>query len=148
MLIVALDPGGTTGVATYESANQTWERLQLERDHHEQLYDLLVDWEPDVIVCERFLYQRREINKGVSLRLDSVEYIGVTRLYCKEHNVELVMQTASQAKGLWTDIKLKKVGLWIPGKVHAMDATRHLLYYITVAMHDSTYVMKLKPSAE
>lgn len=36
-------------------------------------------------------------------------------------------QSASDAKGVITDERLKRMGLWIKGKPHARDAVRHLV---------------------
>ena len=38
----------------------------------------------------------------------------------------ILWQTPSNAKGIFTDSRLKDQKLWIPGKPHACDAVRHL----------------------
>jgi hypothetical protein len=151
MRIVALDPGGTTGLAFFERSSAgdegAWSHQQLAGEHHLGLYSKLVELHPEVVIYERFMYQRRELDKGVSLVLDSVEYIGVTKLYhaVNVETVDLICQTPAQAKNLWTDDKLKKLGLYIPGAPHAMDATRHLLYYLVVTRGERDWIMRLKP---
>jgi hypothetical protein len=107
----------------------------------------------DVIIYERFQYQRRELDKGVSLVLDSVEYIGIIKLCSKRMHLDkgfaykhqLVEQTPAQAKNFWTDDKLKKVGLYTSGSAHERDATRHLLYYL-MQHGDKRYVNLLRPA--
>lgn len=161
MRIVALDPGGTTGWAywtdEWESGcerinDEAWDRGQLTGQHHEELYGLLCTLQPDVLVYERFTYQRRELDKGVSLVLDSVEYIGVAKLWMhigRLVDCQLVPQTVHQGKigpkNLWTEEKVKALGLWIPGLTHAMDATGHLLYYRVVTLDDKGVLEPLRP---
>jgi hypothetical protein len=97
------------------------------------------------IVFERFVYQRRDLTKGVSLSLKSVEYIGVIRLYAAEHiGVSLHMQTPAQAKNLWTDDKLRKLDLYHRSSPHIRDATRHMLYFLTVTRNNRRWVNLLR----
>lgn len=154
MRIVSLDPGGTTGWAAFTRSQNDdvtegeWWRSQLEGEHHGGLYDALESFAPEVVIYERFMYQRRELDKGVSLSLASVEYIGVIKLWHERHceTVDLVCQTPHQAKVLWTDDKLKKLGLYTPNAPHANDATRHLLYFLVVTRNERDWVMRLKPT--
>lgn len=134
MKIVAIDPGGTTGVCEYDTESEEMFQSQIGPDkHHKELYQLLQALYPDVVVCERFNYQRRELDKGVSLVLVSREYIGVCELWTQTNEVPLAMQQPSCMK-LFPDYKLKRIGIYRPGMVHANDATCHLLYYMTVNM--------------
>src|SRR4051812_12177127 len=137
MKVLALDPGGTTGWAHYDAITSVWTRDQIVgKEHHHQLWELLCTWQPDVLIYERFMYQRRELDKGVSLNTDAHEYIGVAKLWVGTGNlqeVQLIVQSPHQRK-IWTDDKLKGLGLWIPGLSHAMDATRHLFYYLVVTL--------------
>jgi hypothetical protein len=63
----------------------------------------------------------------------------VTKLFGQQRNVPVVLQTAGLAKGfipdktkngLGANAKLKVMGLYVPGKPHANDAMRHLIYYM------------------
>lgn len=142
MRILALDPGGTTGWTSYDDDGGKvpawgWGQLE-EEDHHVQLYDLLDRQQPDVVVCERFTY-RPHLPHAV---LISRDYIGVATLWCKQNGVEIVMQMPAHAKGLWDDKKLKAVNLYQVNKRHANDATRHLLYYLTINIGDQTFIKK------
>jgi hypothetical protein len=149
--IIALDPGGTTGWATYtaermdndegdsEYYDEKWFQGQLEGpEHHRRLYDLL-EWQRVQeyhVVCESFEFRNLDRRDRDNIVLVSREYIGVTKLYCMNEQVPLTMQTASLAKGFLPDKgphankKIKAADLWKPGWPHAMDATRHLLYYL------------------
>jgi len=107
-------------------------------DHHQELHDLLGTVKADTIVYEKFTYQRREVDKGVSLSLVSVEYIGVIKLFGEQTKTHLHGQLPSHGackdNNLWSRKKLVQVGLdsTIP---HIRDATSHLLYYMTVQLN-------------
>jgi hypothetical protein len=112
MKVIALDPGGTTGWATYDGNEYKCGQLG-----------------PDfIVVTESFQYRQGKWRPNVSLM--SREYIGVTKLFCANNVHDYVEQTAAQAKALVTDDKVKAMGLWHTGWPHAMDATRHLLFYL------------------
>lgn len=156
--VVALDPGGTTGWASYsaeklenplteefEYVNEDFRCGQIEiKDHHHQLYGFLGFNHTNefYIVCERFEYRN---TSRAGLVLDSREYIGVVKLFVQERNyhsdnaVTLSFQNASEAKGFVRDSHIKKLGLWSPGNPHAMDATRHLLYWLTTQYEDKKF---------
>lgn len=150
--ILALDPGGTTGWASLtaenvphpdgydELLNITWSCGQIgPENHYLKLFNFLgIQQVSDfTVISESFEYRNRA---RPGLDLSSKEYIGVTQLFCEERNVPLVMQTAGAAKGFVSDGKIKTAHLWFPGQKHAMDATRHLLYYIV-----DQYNKKKKP---
>lgn len=147
MKIIGLDPGGTTGVAIYiNEDNYTGfnGRFQLGHEaHHLELFDFLVREHPDLIVCERFDYRPRQGNADLS----PVEYIGIVNMYWQYRDqsvgsdVEVFyQQQLAHDKGLWTDDKLKVLTLHSPGKPHANDATRQVLYYVTNHMNDTQWV--------
>jgi hypothetical protein len=112
--------------------------------HHLDLYNFLGHMHTQVysVVCESFEFRKGDEHRaGVSLI--SREYIGVARLFAQERlgqvGQTLVMQTAGAAKGFIPDkprggleanAKLKVLGLYVPGKQHANDAMRHLIYYL------------------
>lgn len=156
MRVLALDPGGTTGWAYYDSeednegsAGSEWQRGHLVGNpHHHALWELLCTMQPEVLIYERFMYQRRELDKGVSLNTDAHEYIGICKLFIGVGNLvpcTLVEQSPHQRK-IWTDDKLKALGLWIPGLSHAMDATRHLFYYLVVTLGKRELIEGLRPN--
>jgi hypothetical protein len=131
MKIIGIDPGETTGIAVcyINEGLIDWKFEQLgPKEHHLDLLNSLEATFPNRIVCERF-----ENRGNQAARLVSCEYIGVVKYYNQEHDrmQELIFQNASQAKGFWTNDKLKACSLWKgTGLKHAMDATRHVLYYL------------------
>jgi hypothetical protein len=136
--ILALDPGVTTGWSYY-NGTRVLQSGQF-KGSHLKFEGHLSEWASETIVYERFQYQRRD-----KVVLYPVEVIGVIKLYAEKWGVSLFEQTPSQAKNLWTDDKLKTLGLWIPGKPHAMDATRHLLYHLVVTKGDREWLEPLRP---
>lgn len=150
MFIIAFDPGGTTGWATYEDGE--FDRGQIgHENHHRELYEMLESVGPDVVCYETFTYQIRNKHKyaAAAVNLISVEYIGVIKLWHQMQqrtNIELVARHASHAKSTWTDDKLKALGLWVPSNPHAMDATRHLLAHLIVDRKMTELLAPLRPT--
>jgi len=147
--LLGLDPGGSTGWASYDDTNAiNWKQGQLgPGPHHDELYDLMYEAKPQfldsnridplIVICESFQY-RNNLDKA---ELDSVEYIGVVKYWrTQEYNVQVVWQTPAEGKiredlpgrkGSFVQRRhLEKLGLWIPGQRHAMDALGHIIYYI------------------
>jgi hypothetical protein len=139
--IVALDPGGTTGWATVTiMAHQEPvfnHGMLTSKNHHKKLFDLLLILHEGIdeltVVCESFEYRNAS---RAGLELVSTEYIGVMKLFCQENDITYHMQSASQGKirdkptAFVKPDNLKRLGLWSPNQIHAMDAYGHLLYYL------------------
>jgi hypothetical protein len=146
MKIVALDPGGTTGWASYAGARLDGFTLPVGRngfnsgqigpgEHHKTLYDFLCfeQTQEFYVVSESFEYRQNQQNQQrTTVDLSSKEYIGVAKYFVQERmrGGKLVEQTAGKVKPFWTDDKLKKLGLWNSGQKHANDAMRHLVHYM------------------
>jgi hypothetical protein len=151
---IAVDPGGTTGWAmvqidphverivikgearTRTLYNEHWICGELgPRHHHSELYAHLERWHTSefVLIGERFDFRgddRSDIN------LMAREYIGVMNLFGQERGVDVVWQWPFEVVGdkpntFVKDSNVKTAKLWVPGKRHAMDAMRHLLYWMT-----------------
>jgi hypothetical protein len=153
--VVALDPGGTTGVRTWTDHDEVsglegdvWEDYHLgPHEHHEELYDFLKNnmhyiWTENagemIIVYETFEFRRGDGHRE-GINLMSREYIGVVKLFHQTYGIPVVGYTAGTGKGFIPDkavngmeanAKLKVMGLYLPGKKHSNDATRHLIYYL------------------
>jgi hypothetical protein len=136
--VIALDPGGTTGWATFAADRMpdgelyagVWRRGHLGPGQHHDLLYAFLEMETVAtthIVSESFEYRNRA---RAGLVLDSKEYIGVTKLFCQQRKLIYYSQTAAQGKGFVKDDNIKRLDLWRPGWKHAMDATRHLLYFL------------------
>lgn len=148
MLILAIDPGPSTGFALYETSPPQvilTGILVLPRDHeHQHLWEFLCgipDFE--VLIVERFEFRKDERGRAkIDYMASQLE--GVCRLYAQLHHtrVKLVMQGANMIgkTAFWSDDnkKVKAVGLYnSKAAPHGMDALRHILYYVSfVLQHD------------
>ena len=137
--IAAFDPGGTTGYAVWSGRNIVSGTIKGE--HHQELLQYLHELAPETIVYERFDYRRNKKHA----ELDSVEYIGIIKLYSQMTNCPLAEQPQLKGhKGFWTDDKLKELDLYTPNITHPNDAVRQLLYYMTFTLQDLRWVEQLK----
>jgi hypothetical protein len=160
---LALDPGGSTGWAMFRAQhlvvqfegmerpieewnNQKFDSGQLVRpDHEGELETLLGEMHTTefVIICESFV--PRPAKFGADNK-SSLKYISVVENFVKERNrdlpehlqVQLTFQQAAQAKPFVKDRTIKRLGLWISGWKHAMDANRHLLFWMVKGPYKAT----------
>jgi len=143
---IGLDPGGKTGYCLYDPFTREVSVDQLTEDeHHSKLWTYFVVHKPKKIICERFDHRPNQ----KAAELVSREYIGVAKLYVQMHkSVDLVMQQQLKGhRGLWTDDKLKVLGLYETNTPHGMDALRQVLYYVTVEENDLYWVHKYQELA-
>ena len=146
---IAFDPGGATGWATYTSQVDAagkhtdvkwlcgtfdWE------DHHKDLYNMCEEQRVQnyKVITESFEFRQFDKVQRAGIELISKEYIGVLRCYGQIEGVPIIQQTAASAKkfmpdkGPMANKHLRVMGLWVPGRDnrHAMDAYRHLVFYL------------------
>jgi hypothetical protein len=130
MRILAIDPGVTTGYcyAEIEDRHLIYKPFQVV-DDIDDMWRRLENFRPRIIIIEDFEFRRGKRAAG-GLNLFPIQMIGCARLYSlmSSHQCGLVVQKASTGRGgYYTDATLKKLGLYIRGQPHAMDASRHLL---------------------
>jgi hypothetical protein len=127
-----------------EYYDEVWDRGQIgPEDHYSRLYKFLGMQQTDefVLIYESFEFRNLDRRERDNINLISREYIGVIKLFAEARMLgrpdqRLIRQKAADAKGFIPDKgamankKLKDAGLWYPNSKHAMDATRHLLYYL------------------
>lgn len=143
MRILSLDPGGKSGYVSclHEDGHTSFFATGLldKQPHHATLWSLLTISSPDVLICERFNYQRRDLEDGVSLVLISREYIGICELYTQTHPFcTLVMQQPSCMQ-LFSDDMLRRCGEYETQK-DVRAAKKHMLYYLTNVVGDQKYI--------
>lgn len=134
--MLAVDPGGTTGLALFEYDDDTYNVIWTKQianklagflDFH---WDELEDTPIDQIVCESF-----DLREGVhGVDLSAVYIIGAIEALYPRGVYDLVMQKPSQ-KALCSDSRLHKMGLHQTGKPHASDAVRHGIIYLRNNKH-------------
>jgi len=159
-LIIAMDPGGTTGLA-YWTLDDLWGREQIDCcDDDFRLSTLFSRLEGICryaqpftghksvhIVYEPFEFRKDERDR-YKIDYTAAEVVGALRLWAYSRDyVKLVRSGASKGKGFWIDDKIKALGLWVPGQRHAMDATRHLLAYRSFQLNDLSLFEPFRPPA-
>lgn len=149
--LIALDPGGTTGMAWamfppngnvpdayLKKMSRAW---QIDGEHKDQallLYQEILDCMKraggvnqstynvrTIVACEDFVVPSGPRRKTVlsPVRVGAMlEY----HVWLEELNLEWRWQQPGE-RSVITDEMLKRWGLWLPGQPHAMDALRHLI---------------------
>lgn len=133
-VIVGVDPGGHTGIATYRSGGLVntpgTEFASTEIDGRFAFYDLFDTvvglGVPLVVVCESYIITGATAAK--SQQLDALYIIGALERQCRKLGHPFHLQPPS-AKAFAPDDKLKALGWYTPGKGHSNDAARHLLKF-------------------
>lgn len=133
MNIMAIDPGVMTGFA-YARLSDTGkiEFLPFQAmDAVDDLWRRLEQFKPKYIIMENFEFRGRA---STGLNLFPVQLIGVASLYEliePTGQCVLKLQSAATGKSYYTDNMLKQMKLYKRGIPHGMDATRHLLQWLT-----------------
>ena len=133
MKVISLDPGRTTGYSvgvTHDDSEFEFISKQAKLTHGE-LFSLLSHENPHRIVCESF-----DFRNGVRTGTDLIpaELIGVVHLFALDAEIPLDFQNASThgaggKYGRFNNSNLQRWGIYLPGKPHAMDSLRILLYW-------------------
>jgi len=126
--VMSFDPGGDTGVALLHRPTRVRSATTLDEDNHMmQLWSLLHEHTPDLIICEEFTSLHPDFKHAVEII--SRDYIGIIKLYAQKYGVPLFMSALANKK-FWSNDKLKRMN-WEASTPHAKDAIRHLLWYET-----------------
>jgi hypothetical protein len=126
--ILAVDPGGNTGLARWADGN--WEawfedaQTAASQVHAELVAGL------DALVFESFRISAQTAKKTQTGSLEAIELIGIGRYLARQYGTRFVLQSPAEAKIFATDEKLKALGMWTKGVDHPRDATRHLLLFL------------------
>lgn len=141
--VISVDPGKLSGVCLVEwSENQ--DELPVVKMSAEVLEDVYAEWLDKAmaiafsitqsysqvsIVCERFTITAQTVRNSQAPY--SLEQIGVLKHLCRVKDFDpsnIVFQAPVDAKALFPNEALKKVGTWHKGgEGHANDAIRHAL---------------------
>lgn len=134
--ILAIDPGKATGMAffSYEAGQDPV--LEYSWEVEIETYAPLIRWAlaayPNCeIVCEKFTITAQTAKNSQAPY--SLEHIGILRqclIDAGRGPYDLKMQLPRDAKNMFPNPKLKKLGFWHKGGAgHAMDAIRHGALY-------------------
>lgn len=136
--VLAVDPGKATGVALlkFDESMQNPELVSSSEVQPEEfapfIRGILSGTTDVVIVCERFTINAQTVKN--SQAPFSLEQIGVLKQIMRDFSIDensIVWQTPADAKSMFPNPALKKVGTWHKGgEGHANDAIRHGLLYM------------------
>jgi len=131
MRLLTFDPGGTTGIARYDSAENQRYFVSFELPTFaalDAIYELLSsESPPDLVVGERFIIGQGTVKKTRAGSYAALHSFGAVEYLCHRFNVDFDSQTPSERK-FADNAKLKLLG-WrnpTPGG-HCDDAARHML---------------------
>lgn len=134
--ILAIDPGKATGIAFF-SREDGEDPVLIESGEYQQeeyakpirqaLAHSLVSGYPLEIVCERFTINAQTVKNSQAPY--SLEQIGILKqclLDVGRSVDDIYFQSPADAKAMFDNAKLKKIGYWHRGgEGHALDAIRH-----------------------
>lgn len=136
-MILALDPGGTTGHASYfPEEDPAFVVGQVQPDQLWEFLQLSLQFKMKLIICESFNYRPK-----AWADLTPVECIGVIKEFARHTEIPTIFQTPEQGKHFFTDDRLKERKLYRKKMPHANDALRHLLYFLEFDKRASEYTV-------
>ena len=128
-VILAVDPGGTTGWAVrYDDGRIEYGQdapLDFCTRAHSMLAAAHDRGEHTEVVCESFSIRADTIKK--SFQPDALELIGVLRYLSHWLGADFILSPPAN-KALFPNDRLKLIGWYAKGMDHARDALRHLAY--------------------
>jgi hypothetical protein len=126
-VILSFDPGETTGYCamTLKGTVRGFGEFSLSS----RVVWLLRHYHPSVVVVESFALYPHKATSQIGSSFRTVEVIGVIRHECAQHHLVLVEQPANQRAFFSYRGRVRRYAPSVRGK-HALDATRHLLYYL------------------
>jgi hypothetical protein len=134
--LFALDPGETTGWAYIGVSGNTlaWQCGQRktwpEATAVNAFNHLFNTYLPTFLVFESYHIYDWKSDEHKWSAVHTVQVIGSIWTYCRQMNIPYHQQSAQNAKGFWTDDKLKQFGVYDKGLRHGRDAMRHALHYL------------------
>jgi len=130
-VVVALDPGRTTGYAIGSiDEDRMYIRYGQKKWNHLELLTFLRERQSDHIVCESFVY-RQGSTEGADLY--PCELIGIVELahqtFQPQPTVYYQNSSAQGKTAYFGNARLKQMGLYIRGLDHGRSALKHLLQW-------------------
>jgi len=135
-LVLAVDPGKASGIALFafidgQDPELMWsgeyQQDEYARPIREALADAMMRSIPLEIVCERFTINAQTVKNSQAPY--SLEQIGILKQCIMDMGMpadDIYFQSPADAKAMFTNEKLKKLGYWHKGgEGHALDAIRH-----------------------
>jgi hypothetical protein len=135
--VIFLDPGKTTGLASWNYEYDTFNSTQtppedvLALGNWLELLALTNDDNPSFHVAvgwERFIVTPSTVRHGTAYW--SLEVIGMVKYLCLKYGFTMLQPQLPSQMSLITDTRLKAAGWYKPGKPHANDSARHLMKFL------------------
>jgi len=139
-IILAVDPGKKSGIASFtynkgEAPELVDSGEYMFEDYHVPILNTLRNariFEAEIaVVCERFTINAQTVKNSQAPY--SLEQIGILKYLVNSEGLDIdkiVFQSPSDAKRMFPNDALKKLGYWHRGgEGHALDAMRHGLLY-------------------
>lgn len=133
-LVLAFDPGHTTGYAVFKGMELV-ECGEIDTSDIENaalnvsaLFDLFV---ADAVVIEDYRVYRWRAKHHVGSQMLTTRVIGCIETLCIQQGIfNIIKQPAHTTKAFCTDKKLREWGFYQKAKKHANDAVRHGAYFL------------------
>lgn len=135
-LVLSVDPGKASGIALFAYMDDAepeiiwsgeYQQEEYARPIREALADAMMRSIPIEVVCERFTINAQTVRNAQAPY--SLEQIGILKQCLMDIGVapdDIYFQSPADAKAMFTNEKLKKLGYWHKGgEGHALDAIRH-----------------------
>jgi hypothetical protein len=135
-IVLAVDPGKASGICTFSIEPGQDPVLESSGEYQMKEYaspiyttiryaknfDLPID-----IVCERFIINAQTVrNSQAPFSLEQIGILKYVMLDCEIDPDTLIFQSPSDAKKMFSNEALKKLGYWHKGgEGHALDSIRH-----------------------
>lgn len=130
-MILAIDPGVTTGVAVWDHGLWPGDDSFFSDQYNEHdFYQLIENHATGIthLQCESFIINAGTVRKTVVY--DSLYLIGFLRYMAHKHGFTMGFTKPADVMGPFPDAALKRAGMFNKGKGHANDAARHLAHYL------------------
>lgn len=139
MKVIAVDPGGTTGLAFWDGGfHGEWPQWAAgaprERRDTWPMVEDLCGWARRfgsdlTFVVEEYRITQRTAQ--LSQQYTALEVIGAIKFLCHLYSCGIVLQKPGDAKRFASDRRIRAAGLWHQGGAgHANDAARHLYLWL------------------
>jgi hypothetical protein len=141
--ILALDPGETTGFAVFDADPNNIDWLEIDQvktwpedQATSNIWELFNRFQPKKLAAESYRVYDWKSDDHKWSSVNTVQIIGCIWTLAQTapfHHLwqnGIVWQSAQNAKGFWTDDKLREFGVYLPGVKHGRDATRHALHFL------------------
>jgi len=135
-LVLSVDPGKASGIALFAFSEDQDPELIWSGEYQQEEYakpirqalgDAFARGIQIEIVCERFLISMQTVKNAQAPY--SLEQIGILKQCIMDMGMapdDIYFQSPADAKAMFTNEKLKKLGYWHKGgEGHALDAIRH-----------------------